>query len=187
MTEYGDYGEDKVLRFTRLFPGPIDRVWAYLTDAAKRAEWLCGGDDITAAGATIKFDFHHKNLTPHDDPYPEQYKEMEGGVCFDVNVVVFEPPHLLKIHWPGAEGGDDSVVVFRLSECEGGVRLDLEQTRIPSADDLYGAAAGWHTHFAIMTVKLSANTPDAFWPMHERLTEDYRARFADAVSDVCFP
>ncbi|CFN67405.1 Uncharacterised protein [Bordetella pertussis] len=32
------------IRFERLLPGPIERVWAWLADADKRARWLAGGE-----------------------------------------------------------------------------------------------------------------------------------------------
>ena len=48
MSEYGIVTEAGAVRFERLLPGPIERVWAYLTDPDKRASgsrpvrWSCG-------------------------------------------------------------------------------------------------------------------------------------------------
>ena len=32
------------IRFERLLPGPVERVWAYLTESKKRATWLAAGE-----------------------------------------------------------------------------------------------------------------------------------------------
>ena len=31
------------IRIMRTLPGPIERIWTYLTDPAKRAKWFAGG------------------------------------------------------------------------------------------------------------------------------------------------
>ena len=44
MSKYGERIDETTVRFERLLPGPIERVWQYLTDGDKRAKWLCGGE-----------------------------------------------------------------------------------------------------------------------------------------------
>ena len=44
MNEYGELLDESAVKFERLLPGPIERVWSYLTEGDKRARWLCGGD-----------------------------------------------------------------------------------------------------------------------------------------------
>ena len=41
--QLGTLAPDKSLRLQRRLPGPIERVWAYLTEPDKRATWLAGG------------------------------------------------------------------------------------------------------------------------------------------------
>ena len=43
MNDYGELLDDHTVRFERILPGPVDRVWSYLTESDKRARWLCGG------------------------------------------------------------------------------------------------------------------------------------------------
>jgi uncharacterized protein YndB with AHSA1/START domain len=43
MDKYGTIIAPNTIRFERLLPGPIERVWAYLTDPEKRAKWLASG------------------------------------------------------------------------------------------------------------------------------------------------
>lgn len=46
MSEYGELLGESTVRFERLLPGPIERVWRFLTESDKRAQWLCGGDVV---------------------------------------------------------------------------------------------------------------------------------------------
>jgi len=40
MTEQSTLIKPSTIRFERLLPGPVERVWAYLTESKKRATWL---------------------------------------------------------------------------------------------------------------------------------------------------
>ena len=40
---YGTLIEPATLKIERLLPGPIDRVWAYLTESELRRQWLAAG------------------------------------------------------------------------------------------------------------------------------------------------
>jgi len=43
MSEFGVLTEARTIRFQRLLPGPIERVWAFLTESDKRGRWLASG------------------------------------------------------------------------------------------------------------------------------------------------
>ncbi len=182
MNKYGEILEDGSMKFVRFLPGGIERAWSWVTEADKRAQWLCGGGDITAAGQTIKFDFRHKDLTPHDETIPDQYKEMENGAVFDIDVVKCEPPRLLVVSWPAE--GVVSEVEFRFSEENGKVRLELIQRDHGSPDQMIGALGGWHTHLDIMVDKLNGETPKPFWKTHTALVEDYSERFKSHLATL---
>ncbi len=178
MTDHGDFLEGGTLRFVRRLPGPIERVWAYLTEPAKRALWFADGETSPTPGGKVEFKFDHSRLSDHDDPYPEKYKEMEHGVEFEGETLIYKPPHLLALLWPEAAGGDDTKVTFRLSEEGDDVLLELLHERISSDDDLYSAAAGWHVHFGILIARLAGDAPDPFWAPHERLAREYEKRLS---------
>ncbi|MEM9015159.1 MAG: SRPBCC family protein [Pseudomonadota bacterium] len=180
MNKYGEILEDGALYFVRELPGDIDRAWAWIVEADKRARWLCGGGDVRRAGETIKFAFRHKDLTPHEDVIPEKYKDMEDGVTFDVEVTAFEPPRRLVIWWPSPEG--DNEIEFRLSETGGLVKLELFQRGDIPAEHLLGSCAGWHTHLDIMAAKRDGETPPPMWATHEALFEEYRVRLKDVLA-----
>ena len=73
MSEYGEMLSPNTVRFERLLPGPIDRVWSYIIDGEKRAQWLCGGDTEARTGGKIELRFHNGTISDlPDDPPPEK-------------------------------------------------------------------------------------------------------------------
>ncbi len=44
MNDYATRIAPDAIRLERLLPGPIERVWAFLTESDKRARWLAAGD-----------------------------------------------------------------------------------------------------------------------------------------------
>lgn len=177
---YGELLEDGSLRFVRDLPGPIERVWAYLTEPDRRARWLAGGTTGEQPGAPVEFQFDNASLTPHDDPYPEKYRELEGGVSFTGAIIACEPPRLLHFSWPENDGRLTEVII-RLSPRGKRVRLELEHRRIRTRDDLVGACAGWHVHLDILECCLKHTTPGPFWAAHGRLEIEYRELLAEAL------
>ncbi len=65
--------------FERLLPGPVDRVWQYLTDSQLRGTWLATGAMEARVGGAVTLWFHHQDLTDHDEPTPAKFKAMENG------------------------------------------------------------------------------------------------------------
>jgi uncharacterized protein YndB with AHSA1/START domain len=52
MNDHGVFTGSDTIRFERLFPGPIERIWTYLTDSEKRGTWLASGPmELKAGGA----------------------------------------------------------------------------------------------------------------------------------------
>ena len=48
---FGALTEPTTLTIQRVLPGPIERVWAYLTESDKRRQWLAAGALFVAVGA----------------------------------------------------------------------------------------------------------------------------------------
>ncbi|HUK06032.1 MAG TPA: SRPBCC domain-containing protein, partial [Burkholderiales bacterium] len=46
--------QPSTIRFERLLPGPIERVWEYLTVSEKRAAWLAAGEFDLRVGGRIE-------------------------------------------------------------------------------------------------------------------------------------
>ena len=74
MGDFVTYPQPTVLEIYRDLPGPIERIWDYLTKSELRQKWLCGGAVASEPGGDIVFDFDHSRLSKH--PSPESH---EGG------------------------------------------------------------------------------------------------------------
>ncbi|MBO7942095.1 SRPBCC domain-containing protein, partial [Streptomyces sp. S9] len=61
------------VRIERVLPGPIERVWAYLTESDKRRRWLAAGDMDLRVGGAVELNFDNARLTHNDDPPPAKY------------------------------------------------------------------------------------------------------------------
>lgn len=176
MSNYGIYTEPGTIRFERLLPGPIERVWEYLTDAEKRGEWLAAGEMELHMGGKVELIFNHNNLTPHDDVPPEKYNDMGGESRLHGQITQLDPPRLLSYTWeessaPGSE------VTFELEEEGEHVRLTLTHRHLgENRDTLTSVGAGWHTHLDIMTDKLNGRKPKPFWDTHTKLEKEYEKK-----------
>ncbi|MEU7678310.1 hypothetical protein AB0C42_26245, partial [Micromonospora taraxaci] len=69
MNDYGMIIEPGTLRIQRLLPGPIERVWAYLTESDKRATWLASGAMKLENGAPLEG--HRLPRGPRPAPHPD--------------------------------------------------------------------------------------------------------------------
>lgn len=179
--KYGEVLEDGTLLFVRMLPGPIERVWAHLTESDKRAKWLAAGETGRQPGDKVEFHFNNEQLTPHDETIPEKYRESEGEVSFTGEVIACDPPRLLHFSWPDHDG-DLTDVEFRLSQQGNQVKLELRHKRIRHPDAFIGTCAGWHVHLDIMEETLSGTPPGPFWKRHTGLETEYGRRCAEHVA-----
>lgn len=165
------------IRFERRLAGPIERVWAYLTDSEKRARWLASGAVESRVGGRVEHLFRNAALTPHEDRPPEKYANLEPEVRMDEGrVTAWEPPNLLAYTWP-SEGGGPGEVRFELSPDGDGVLLVLTHRGLGSRDQRVGVAGGWHTHLDILVDVLDGRVPaEGFWARHTRLESEYGER-----------
>ena len=177
MGDYATYPENAVLEIYRDLPGPIERVWDYLTKSDLRQKWLCAGDVSAEPGGEIQFRFDHSLLSKHATP--DSHKN--SGDQNMVGVVrVYEPPHHLAFSWPSGEAEAPTEVVIKLIEIEGGVRLHLRHERVLTSDYMSGASAGWHTHLDILDDLLCARVGRDFWEHFLPLEQEYKSRLAGA-------
>jgi uncharacterized protein YndB with AHSA1/START domain len=171
----GEFVSRGEVRLTRLLPGPIERVWEYLTVPEKRARWFCGGETEQRPGGKVVFAIHHAKIAPNETP-PEEMKHVQDpGVTFEGRVLRCEPPRLLVYTF----GGDDSEVTFELTPQ--GKQVLLVLTHRAKGEDLpelpnYGA--GWHVHVNLLLAQLEGTPPPPFWATHARLKPDYEQRLA---------
>lgn len=171
--KYGKVIAPDTIRFERLLPGPIERVWAYLTDSEKRAKWLASGPMDLRVGGDVELTWKHSELdTVKPDEAPEKYRNPH---TMKARITRCEPPHVLGYTW-GARAEALSEVVFELSQQGKDVLLVLTHHRLPNQNDLLGVSGGWHTHLDVLAEHLRGRTAPGFWGKHAVLDSEYRER-----------
>ena len=63
MESFGEVTEPQTVRLERILPGPVERVWAYLTDSEKRGKWLAPGEMELRVGGRVSLTFNNQNLS----------------------------------------------------------------------------------------------------------------------------
>jgi uncharacterized protein YndB with AHSA1/START domain len=176
MSHYGERIDETTVRFERLLPGPIERVWEYLTDSDKRATWLAAGDTEQRVGGRVEMHFHNTTLStqPDIDP-PEKYKDLPETMSFGGTVTLCEPPHRLAHTWDFED--EHSEVCYELEEAGDKVRLVLTHRKLATYDEIISVSGGWHTHLDILEDVLGGREPKAFWEAHTPLEAEYERRF----------
>ncbi len=172
MDTYGTIIAPNTIRFERLLPGPIERVWAYLTEPDKRAKWLATGAMDLRVGGDVLLSWTFTELDILPEEIPEKYK---NGHSMKATITRCEPPYLLGFTW-GARAEALSEVVFELTERGKEVLLTLTHHRLPNQKDLLGISGGWHAHLGILTEHLNGRTANSFWGTKAALDEEYKKR-----------
>jgi uncharacterized protein YndB with AHSA1/START domain len=117
----------EIVRFERVLPGPLDRVWDYLTNPRHLAVWF-GGEGMEFA----------------IEPRVGGRVHLMGGV-FHGEVKDWRPPATLAYSWNLAGvPAPETLVTFDLAEEGGAARLALSQGPI-AAGFQAATFSGWHT------------------------------------------
>lgn len=176
MDDFGVIPEPGTVRFERLLPGPIERVWAYLTESDKRGTWLASGEMELRVGGRVALHFCHADLSPVKEPTPERYKRYEDGDGLYGRITRCDPPRLLSYTW-GEDQEASSEVSFELSPRGDEVLLVLTHRRLGDAPaTLMSVGSGWHTHLGILTDRMQGIEPRPFWSAHMRWETEYKKR-----------
>lgn len=174
MNEYGVVTEARTVRLERLLPGPIERVWAYLTDSKKRGKWFARGPMDLGVGGSVEFFFHHADLSAEKTP-PEKHKDKECGVSMRGTITACDPPRLLSFTF-----GDAGEVTFELSPRGRDVLLVLTHRGLADRKMMVSVASGWHSHLAILIDNLNGDEPRPFWSTVARMEAEYEKRLPQA-------
>ena len=175
--QHAEFRGPAEIRMMRTLPGPIERVWEYLTNDEKRSRWLAGGTMEPRKGGKVRFEFLHKNLVPDETP-PEEFKEEhESGHSMDCVVTRWEPPRVLAFTF-GSDG--QSEATFELTSQGKNVLLVLtHRSRAGDMPYMSSFGAGWHTHVSLLIALLEGAPRPPFWSAFARNKAHYeKARFA---------
>jgi uncharacterized protein YndB with AHSA1/START domain len=78
MSELATRIDDHTIQFVRILPGPIEKIWSYLTDSEKRGQWFAKGELPAKVGEPFTLSFKHSEMSPHQAPAPERMKEVDA-------------------------------------------------------------------------------------------------------------
>jgi len=177
MDDHGVVTTPGTLRVERLLPGPIERVWAYLTDSDKRGQWLASGPMELKAGGAVRLEFRHAELSPTKETVPARFQERASGAVVTGVVTRCEPPRLLTMTWVH---GSETEVTFELAPKGDDVLLVVTHRRVADRSTLIGVSSGWHTHLGILVDRLNGRTPRPFWGVFAEHEGYYGWQLADA-------
>jgi uncharacterized protein YndB with AHSA1/START domain len=168
LDAYGTLIEPTTLKIQRLLPGPVERVWAYLTQGELRGKWLAAGDMETKVGAPFELVWRNDELT---DPPGERPAGFSVEHRMQSRITEIDPPRKLSFTW--SNSGD---VSFELEPRGDKVLLTLIHRRLPDRKTLLGVSGGWHMHLDVLVARASGREPAPFWDAMMRLREEYDRR-----------
>ncbi len=174
MSEFAVATDHDTVRIERIVPGPIERVWSYLTESELRRQWLASGPMDLRAGGAFKLHFQHDELSAVVETIPQQYESLRDGHDMTGRITRCDPPRLLSCSW--GDSREESEVTFELAPLGEDVRLIVTHRRLATRDDMISVAGGWHTHLDILADRLHGREPAGFWATHTRAEDEYRHR-----------
>lgn len=165
---HGVLMEPMTLQIQRLLPGPIERVWAYITDAELRRKWLAAWTMELRPGAPFTFTWRNGELSDQPGERPEGFSSEHS---LDCEVLEVDAPRRLVISWGRSDG-----VTFELAPAGERVLLTVTHRRLPDRDTLLSVSAGWHAHLDVLATRLEGASPAPFWASWLQLKAAYEAR-----------
>lgn len=155
----------------RLLPGPVERVWSYLTQGELRRRWLASGEMDLQVGASFTLTWRNDELTEPAGIRPEGMSEEHSATCV---ILALEAPNLLRYTWPNV-----GEVTFELGPQGDDVLLTLTHARVPTANVVLGVSAGWHGHLDLLGAILRDEQPEPFWDSWRALRAEYEERLSN--------
>jgi uncharacterized protein YndB with AHSA1/START domain len=165
---YGVLTEPATLTIQRFLPGPIERVWAYLTEGDLRRQWLAAGEMELKVGAPFEFVWRNDELSEPPGKRPAGFSEEHR---MQSRITELDPPRKLAFTWQGS--GD---VSFELEPRGNRVLLTVIHRRLPDRATLLKVGPGWHNHLDVLVARATGKKPEPFWDNWTRLQKDYDRR-----------
>jgi uncharacterized protein YndB with AHSA1/START domain len=168
LDAYGALTEPATLKIQRLLPGPIERVWAYLTESDLRRQWLAAGEMELKIGAPVELVWRNNELTNPPGQRPAGFADEHR---MQSRIVELDPPRKLTISW-----GNFGDVSFELEPKGSDVLLTVTHRRLPDRSTMLKVGAGWHMHLDILVARATGQEPTPFWDGWTRLHTEYDRR-----------
>ena len=166
--DFGTLIEPTTLKIERVLPGPIERVWSYLTDNDLRSQWFASGDIKLEADAPFELVWRNDELSSKPGKRPEGVPEERR---MQSRVIACEPPHKLAFTW-----GEKSDVSISLQTRGNRVLLTLIHNRVADRSMALGVSTGWHSHLDVLANILNGSEQQPFWDNFTSLKHEYEQR-----------
>jgi uncharacterized protein YndB with AHSA1/START domain len=156
MNDEGQFEKVQMVRFDRLLPGPIERVWEFLVDTGRLPGWFGDATIEPRAGGAVR---------------------LMGGHIRGV-VTQWNPPRRLIYTWNVFDPGDvesaypESYLSFELAPRGNDVLLALTHLPVPERFEKQ-TAMGWHTFLDMFSAAVRGETPGPRDPYMQRNAERY--------------
>jgi uncharacterized protein YndB with AHSA1/START domain len=146
--------EPTTLRIQRLLPGPIERIWAYLTDSDLRSKWLAAGAMEMKVGAPVEFVWRNDELNDPPSARPAVSRRAQHA----------EPHHRAR----SAAQAFDRLEQQRRRDVRAGAEgqgraAHRDPSRLPDRSTMLKVSAGWHMHLDVLVARASGKEPAPFW------------------------
>jgi uncharacterized protein YndB with AHSA1/START domain len=168
LDAYGELIEPTTLKIQRLLPGPIERVWAYLTQSELRRRWLASGEMQMKAGTSFKLTWRNDELTNPPGKRPEGFGTEHS---MESRITEIDPPH--KVAFTFGEYGH---VTFELQLAGQRVLLTVTHRNLSDRATMLKVSAGWHMHLDVLVGRVTGAEPAPFWDGWARLKDEYDRR-----------
>ena len=174
--DYGIVSAPETVRIQRLLPGPIERIWSYLTEGELRRQWLAAGDMQLEEGAPFELVWRNDELTDPPGQRPEGFGKEHR---MRSRITELDAPRRLAFTWGESEGEGGGDVTFDLEPKGDRVLLTVVHRGIFDRANLLMIGAGWHVHLDLLVNRAeggTAQTQESFWDGWTRLRAEYDRR-----------
>lgn len=158
MNDMASIDEHNTVRLVRDLPGPIERVWAFLTDPKFLSRWFSDGVVADRVGGEVRFEMG-----------------AEG------RITVHQPPRVLEYTWNELDHSRglivDSLVRWELEEAGDRVRLTLTHMRLSEVEAAFHGA-GWHTFLDRLRASLDGREGPPTMERFAELKNEYAKRYS---------
>jgi len=169
IDDFGTLVEPATVRFRRRLPGPIERVWSFLTESQLRSKWLAAGTMKLEVGAEFELVWQNDTLTNPPGQRPEGFGPEHR---MKSRIIELAPPKRLTFTW-----GDNGDVSFELEPDRDEVLLTLIHRRLRDRSMTLMVGAGWHMHLDILAARVGGKPdPAPFWDGWLKLKDEYDRR-----------
>ena len=169
IDSYASLIEPDTLRIQRILPGPIERVFSYLTQSDLRRQWLASGAMEKKLGAPFTLTWRNDELSDVPSMRPEGFGEEHS---MESRVLELDEPRKLAFSW-----GDNGKVTFELEPKGDEVLLTLTHERLPAERSTrLNICAGWHTHLDVLAARVAGRSSGSFWEDWSGRKQEYEGR-----------